>query len=187
MRARWKVLPAIAVVGVLVGGCGGDEPSETAQPGTTAVTAPTSSADPDAGLWDPCTLPDSALSAAGINPTTKEKDVAGVKFEGWKVCSWLDDTKKAYSFTVSATDHTLDEARARTDYTDFVETTVGSRPALQSRPAGTSRDGCFLSVQAPDGLIEFHVRVRQSARDTVEPCNETQRLATNLADYLPSS
>ncbi|GAD86820.1 hypothetical protein NCAST_33_01990 [Nocardia asteroides NBRC 15531] len=155
-------------------------------PTSSETTVATTSADPSAGLWDPCTLPDSALSAAGLNTSTKEKDVAGVNFEGWRVCSWLDSSKRAYSFTVSATDHTLEEARARTDYTDFVDTTVGSRPALQSRPTGTLRDACFLSVRVPTGLVEFHVRVRVSAKDTVEPCGETQRLAAVLAGYLPS-
>ena len=184
---RWrKAVPAVAiVVGALVSGCDEAEPVQTAPPATTAAAA-TTSADPSAGLWDPCTLPDSALSAAGLNTATKEKDVAGVAFEGWKVCKWLDTTKKAYSLTVGSTNHTLEEARARTDYTDYVDTTVASHRALQSRPVGTARDACYLSVQVPQGMVEFQVRVRVAAKDTVDPCTEAQRLAASLAEHLPS-
>ncbi len=187
MRTGWKVFPAIAVVGVLVAGCGGEEPTKTAQPGTTAVTAPTSSADPSAGLWDPCTLPDSALSAAGLNPSTKEKDIAGVAFEDWKVCGW-QDANKTYTFTAASTNHTLDEARSRTDYTDYVDTTVGSMKALQSRPTGASNDlACYLSIEVPGGMVDFSVGNRVSAKNAGDPCSEVRRLSETFASYLPRS
>ncbi len=189
MGARWKVLPTIAVVGVLVAGCAGDEPIETAQPGTTAVTAPTSSADPDAGLWDPCTLPDATLTAAGLNPATEEKDVAGVKFEDWKVCSWTD-SKKTYTFGVFTTSHTLDEVRQRPDYGDFVDAELGGKKALQYRSTGSRRDfSCSVAVQQPGGgMVDFDVLVRHSARDlAAEPCAEVLRLAELLIVDVPSS
>ncbi len=187
MRARWKVLPAVAVVGVLVGGCGGDEPGETAQPGTTAVTAPTSSADPDAGLWDPCTLPDSALSAAGINPATKKQDVAGVDFEGWKVCGWKD-AANTYNFSAASTTHSLSEARSRSDYTDFVDTTVGGRKALQSRPAGSAHDlTCYISIEVGGGVVEFDVANRASVKTAGDPCAEVRRLAEAFVPFVPTA
>ncbi len=184
MRARWKVLPAIAVVGVLVGGCGRDEPRETAQQGTTA---PTSSADPDAGLWDPCTLPDSALSAAGINPATKKHDVAGVDFEGWKICGWKD-AANTYNFSAASTTHSLSEARNRSDYTDFVDTTVGGHKALQSRPAGSAHDlTCYLSIEVGRGVVEFDVANRASVKTTGDACAEVQRLTEAFVPFVPAT
>ncbi|MEV0077980.1 DUF3558 domain-containing protein [Nocardia neocaledoniensis] len=174
-------------MGVLVAGCAGDEPIETAQPGTTAVTAPTSSADPDAGLWDPCTLPDSALSAAGIDTSTEEKDVARVDFEGWNVCAWKD-VAKTYTLTMYSTaSHAIEDVRARSDYTDFLDTTVSTFQALQSRPAGSAHDySCYISLEVPWGMVEFNVLNRHSAKNAGDPCVEVRRQAEALVGFVPN-
>ncbi len=185
---RWrKAVPAVAiVVGALVSGCDEAEPVQTAPPATTAAAA-TTSADPSAGLWDPCTLPDSALSAAGLNTATKEKDVAGVAFEGWKVCGW-QDSNKSYTLTVASATHTLAEAKARTDYTDYVDTMVGTRKALQSRPVGATHDlTCYMSIEVPTGVVEFDVRNRASVKTASDPCAEVRRLSETLAPHVPGA
>ncbi|MGS2806056.1 DUF3558 domain-containing protein [Nocardia sp. MW-W600-9] len=172
------------VVGALVSGCNDAEPVQTAPPATTTAATSTS-VDPSAGLWDPCTLPDSALSAAGLNTSTKEKDVAGVAFEGWKVCAWQDG-KKTYTFTAASGKHTLDEARSRTDYTGYVDTTVGSFKALQSRPVGASNDlACYLSIEVSGGMVDFSVGNRVSAKNPGDPCAEVRRLSEAFVSYLP--
>ncbi|MFD6221088.1 DUF3558 domain-containing protein [Nocardia asteroides] len=186
MRARRTVVPAIAVVvGGVIAGCGNTELVDVQPTGTTA-TAPTT-ADPAAGLWDPCTLPDSAQSAAGLNSSTEQKDVAGVAFEDWKVCSW-QDSKKQYTFTMFATRHTLAEVKQRADYGEFVDTTVGTRAAVQYRTTGSTHDySCSIAAQAPFGFIDFDVLIRHSARDTApEPCTEVRRLAESLSTSAPA-
>ncbi|MEU5406071.1 DUF3558 domain-containing protein [Nocardia asteroides] len=177
---------AVAIVGT-VGGCSDPEPVQTA-PTSSETTAATMSVDPAARLWDPCTLPDSALAAAGINTATKEKDVAGVAFEGWKVCGWRD-TAKTYSFTVYASEHSIDEVRARTDRTEFSPVRVGSYNGLQYRPAGSSRDSeCFISVAVGRQMIDFSVLNRHSARRVAkDACQETHRLAEALVQNVPAS
>ncbi|MBW0275566.1 hypothetical protein ATM97_19260 [Nocardia sp. MH4] len=185
---RWrKAVPAVAiVVGALVSGCDEAEPVQTAPPATTAAAA-TTSADPSAGLWDPCTLPDSALSAAGLNTATKEKDVAGVAFEGWKVCGW-QDSAKTYSFTIYASSHTLDEVRSRADRTDFVTVRVGPYEGLQYRPSGSAHDaGCFISLPIGSQMVDFSVLNRHSARAVAkEACQETRRIADALVQNVPA-
>lgn len=188
MRAWRTVVPVLAVVvGGVIAGCGDTEPV-TAQPSSTTAAAAPTNADPAAGLWDPCTLPDSALSAAGLNTSTKEKDVAGVSFEGWKVCSWRD-TAKTYSFAVYASTHSIDEVRARTDRTDFSPVRVGSYDGLQYRPAGSARDSeCFVSLTVGRQLIDFNVLNRHTARNVAkEACQETRRLAEALVQNVPAS
>ncbi|MFD3507068.1 DUF3558 domain-containing protein [Nocardia sp. NPDC058666] len=181
----WRnAIPALAAVGVLVGGCSDPELTRTAQSSTTV--AATTSVDADASLWDPCLLADSAVSAAGLNTSTKEKDVAGVDFEDWKVCGW-DDAKKTYSLTVYSTNHTPAELRQRSDRGEFVDTKLGDRPALQYRTLGSSRDySCSIATDASFGLIDFDVLVRHSARDKVpDPCAEVRRVAEALVSGLP--
>ncbi|MFI5501272.1 DUF3558 domain-containing protein [Nocardia asteroides] len=185
MRAWRTVVPVLAVVvGGVIAGCGDTEPVTTQPSSTTAAAAPTS-VDPAAGLWDPCTLPDSALSAAGLNTSTKEKDVAGVAFEGWKLCKW-QDARKTYTFTAASGNHTLDEARNRTDYTGHVDTTVGSYKALQSRPVGAANDlACYLTIEVSGGIVDFSVGNRVSAKNAGDPCAEVHRLSEAFLSYLP--
>ncbi|WP_446226076.1 DUF3558 domain-containing protein [Nocardia sp. IBHARD005] len=170
----------------LASGCNRSEPTETAQPATTAVV--TTSVDPEAGLWDPCTLPDSALAAAGLNTSTKEKDVAGVKFEGWKVCAW-DDAAKTYALTVFTSTHTIDEVRARTDWTDFTAVQIGGYSGLQYRPAGSAHDAeCSISLTVGRQLVDFSVLNRHSARNIAkDACQESRRLTEVLIQNVPTS
>lgn len=180
-------VPAVAVVvGALVSGCNDAEPTKVALPSSTAAAAPTN-ADPDAGLWDPCSLPDASLTAAGLNAATEKKDVTGVTFEDWKVCSWQDSNKQ-YTFTMYATRHTLPEIKQRTDYGEFVDTSVSGREAVQYRSVGSSHDySCSIAVKAPFGFVDFDVLNRHSARNTApEPCAEVRRLAEALIVSVPS-
>ncbi|MFD5177292.1 DUF3558 domain-containing protein [Nocardia sp. NPDC058379] len=178
----------IAAIGLVVAGCG-DSEGGTAAPTTTAVSVAASptSVDAEAKVWDPCSLPDSAISGVGLNAGSKKSDVAGVDFTGWKTCSWQDSAKQ-YTFSILSSEHTLAESRARTDFTDFTETTVGSRNALQLRTTGSTHDlGCTIAVEVPNGSVLFRLLNRVSASSPPAPCAEVRRLTDNLAQSLPSS
>jgi len=196
MTGRAKTLRAAALAlgaALMLAGCndnsvdGKPTPSSTkASTGTTA--AATTSTDPEAAIWNPCDIPDSAISAMGLNTATKDKTVAGVDFTGWKTCSWLSEGK-TYSFGVLSSEHTLEESRQRTDYVDYVSTTVGSRAALQFRKPGATYDmNCWIAVQVPHGIVDFSVLNRYygaNAPKAGEPCAEVRRLTEALAQYLP--
>ncbi|WP_330251579.1 DUF3558 domain-containing protein [Nocardia sp. NBC_00565] len=195
MTGRAKALPAAALAigaALVLAGCNGDSTegkptaATTSAPKTTA--AATTSTAPEAAVWDPCTIPDSALTALGLNTSTKENTVAGVDPTGWKVCSWQSEPK-AYTFSVLSSEHTLEESRQRTDYVDYMPTTVGAHQALQFRGAGATHDlGCWLAVEVPAGIVDFHVlnRYGSSGAKAGEPCAETRRLTEALAMYLPA-
>lgn len=184
----WKAV-GIAALGLVVAGCGGGE-SGTAAPTTSGVSVAASptSVDAEAKVWDPCSLPDSAISGVGLNVGSKKKDVAGVDFTGWKVCSWTDADKK-YTFAVMASEHTLAESRQRTsEYTGWTDLEVGTHRALEFRPVGSANDvACYISVEVPDGSVDFKVQNRVSAVGASEPCGEALRLSTALVQYLPAS
>lgn len=194
MTGRAKTLSAAALAlgaALLLAGCNGDstdgKPTAAAMSASKTTAAATTSADPEAAIWDPCTIPDSAISALGLNASTKEKTVAGVDFTGWKVCSWQSEPK-AYNLGILSSEHTLEETRQRTDYAEFTSLTVGSRPALQFRQPGAMHDlTCWLAVEVPNGMVEFNVinRYGTSGAKAGEPCAETRRLSEALAEYLP--
>ncbi|WP_084508671.1 DUF3558 domain-containing protein [Nocardia pseudovaccinii] len=161
-------------------------PSSTKASTSTTVTA-TTSKDPEAAIWNPCDIPDSAISALGLNTASKDTTVAGVDPTGWKVCGWLS-AAKTYNFGVLSSEHTLEESRQRTDYVDYVSTTVGSRTALQFRPRGATHDQtCWLAVEVPHGIVDFKVMNRSGTvgASAGEPCAEVRRLTEALAQYLP--
>ncbi|MEV6219046.1 DUF3558 domain-containing protein [Nocardia sp. NPDC051833] len=184
----WKAV-GIAAIGLVVAGCG-DSGGGTAAPTTTAVSVAASptSVDAEAKVWDPCSLPDSAISGVGLNASSRKKDVAGVDFTGWKVCSWTDSDKK-YTFAVMASEHTLAESRQRTsEYTGWTELEIGSHKALEFRPIGSANDvACYVTVEVPNGSVDFKVQNRVSAVGAAEPCGETRRLSTALVQYLPAN
>ncbi|MEU4709584.1 DUF3558 domain-containing protein [Nocardia salmonicida] len=179
----------LGAVGLAVAGCGGGDQG-TAGPQTSAVSVAASptSVDAEAKVWDPCSLPDSAVAAVGMNLGSKKKDVAGVDFTGWKVCNWTDSAKK-YTFSVMSSEHTLAESRQRTsEYTGWVDLQVGSHNALEFRPIGSANDvACYISVEVPAGSVDFKVQNRISAEGASEPCGEARRLSTALVQYLPAS
>ncbi|MEV4239613.1 DUF3558 domain-containing protein [Nocardia sp. NPDC049737] len=158
----------------------------SAKASASTTTAASTSKDPEAAIWNPCDIPDSAISALGLNTASKDTTVAGVDFTGWKTCSWLS-MPKTYNLAILSSEHTLEESRQRTDYTDYVTTSVGSHRALQFRKVGSSHDdGCWLSVEVPHGIVDFRVLNRYGVAGAGEPCSELRRLADALAEYLPA-
>ncbi|MGW6424996.1 DUF3558 domain-containing protein [Nocardia sp. NPDC055053] len=182
-----KVVGVVAV-GMVVVGCGDAESGTTPPPtNSVSVAASPTSVDAEAKVWDPCSLPDSAVSGVGLNAGSKKSDVAGVDFTGWKTCSWQDSAKQ-YTFSILSSEHALAESRARTDFTDFTETTVGSHKALQLRTTGSTYDlGCTVAVEIPNGSVLFRLLNRVSASAPPAPCPEARRLTDSLAQHLPES
>ncbi|WP_410875073.1 DUF3558 domain-containing protein [Nocardia sp. A7] len=183
-----RMFGMLGAVGLAVAGCGGGEQG-TAGPQTSGVSVAASptSVDAEAKVWDPCSLPDSAVGDVGLNAASKKKDVAGVDFTGWKVCSWMDPGKQ-YSLAVMSSEKTLAESRARTDFSDFNSLTVGSHAALEFRQAGASHElSCFVAVEVPAGSVMFRFQNRVSADSPLPPCPEARRLSAGLVQYLPAA
>lgn len=199
-RVRGAVLLAAVVLGVA--GCSGStegSPTAVESAATSAASGQTSdngsaagstSAKPDEGaLWDPCALPESAVSGTGLDPASKESGIANVDFTdaGWKTCDWRA-TAGWYNFGIYSGTPTLDEVRARPDYTSFEPRSVGPREAVQFRDTGaTAHLTCAMAVAVPQGIVMFDVQARASVGAKDDPCAVLDRHVADLAEFLPES
>ncbi|MFQ6393502.1 DUF3558 domain-containing protein [Nocardia sp. KC 131] len=191
MTSRGNVLRglvlAVGAVLVLAGCEDSTSPGQATTGAVSATAAATKSADPDAGLWNPCGLPDSAVSATGLDPASKTKDVAGVDFDGWKVCSWRASARW-YEFTTYSGTPTLNDFEKRRDLEGFTPRTVGSHQAVEFLRVGdTKRLSCGIAIEMPQGTVSFEVTTRPSVGKQGDPCVEVRRHAEDLARYLLGS
>ncbi|MFC8046230.1 DUF3558 domain-containing protein [Nocardia sp. NPDC057353] len=186
MRRAGVVVGVLAAAGISAG-CG---PTAEVVPETSVVAtvAPSTSADPDAGLWDPCELPDSAISATGLDPASKIPDVAGVDFDGWRVCNWSPEPPDWYELTVFSGSPTLAEVRQRKDFTSFEDRSIDGRPGVKFLDVGDSRGlGCTVAVEVSGGTVAFRLITSPAVGKLGDPCSEVIRHADDLAVNLPRS
>ncbi len=197
-RVRGAVLLAAAVLGVV--GCSGStegSPTAVESAATSAASGETSgggsaaagtSAKPEEGaLWDPCALPESAISGTGLDPSSKGSGIAKVDFgdAGWEICSWKASAGW-YSMTIYSGEPTLDEVKARDDFADFASTAVGSHQGVQYRTTGAGSElSCDIAVGLRQGVVMFSVVARPSVGAKEDPCGVVKRHASDLASYLP--
>ncbi|WP_167472003.1 DUF3558 domain-containing protein [Nocardia arthritidis] len=187
MTGRAGTLCAVVLVLAGLTGCGtSTKGAPTTAAPSSAASAATSSANPDAALWNPCDLPDSAISAVGLNPSTKTKDIADTHFDGWKICSWRSSARW-YTLGILSGTPSLDDVQRRTDYEEFKPRTVGTHRAIEFLDVGDrDRLNCGLAVEIPHGSALFRVLTRYEIGKKGDPCAELSRSVDDLAKYLPS-
>ncbi|MFI9509422.1 DUF3558 domain-containing protein [Nocardia sp. NPDC052566] len=176
---------------MVLAGCGsstvGSPATDTTTAASTTSAAAITSANPSAAVWNPCDLPDSAISATGLDPATEVKDVAGVEFPGWKVCSWRA-TAGWYNLAILSGTPTLREVQERPDKEAFTPRTIGSHRAVEYLDVGDSkRFKCSIAVEVPQGSVIFRVQTRYSEGKQGEPCVEARRHTDDLTKHLPGN
>ncbi|MFE7746237.1 DUF3558 domain-containing protein [Nocardia sp. NPDC057455] len=180
---------AALAVGAMVAlvGCGnttGDTPHSTSAAVAT-TSAATRSADPDAALWNPCDLPEAAISGTGLDPASEGKDAAGVDFTGWKVCGWRA-ISRWYDLTVFSGTPTLRDVQKRRDFESFTPQAVGTRNGIQFLDVGDTKQlKCSIAVEVAQGTVLFRVVTRYSVGKQGDPCEAVRRHTSDLAQYLP--
>ncbi|MFI8976637.1 DUF3558 domain-containing protein [Nocardia asteroides] len=190
MTVRGSVVKVVGVVavGLAAVGCADSEPDSgaTSTSGVSVAASP-SSVDAEAKVWDPCSLPDSAVSGVGLNAGSKESGVAGVDFSGWKVCNWTDQGRK-YGLAILSSEHTLAEVRQRPDYSEWNPLMIAGHAALEFRPTGAIHDQtCFVAVEVPAGTVAIKVQNRYSAVGAQPPCSEAERLTEAFVQHFPTA
>ncbi|MBH0118368.1 DUF3558 family protein [Rhodococcus sp. CX] len=139
-------------------------------------------------LFDPCTLPDEALHAIGVDPATESPDFMGVQSEGWEVCGWEADW---FYVTVFTSDVTVEEFRTRPRTTDFRPVEVGNREAWTFRSTADSQRGlCDLVYPSSQGTVLIRAGAQGTelmSKDGMreDPCVIAVRAATTLDPYVP--
>lgn len=173
------------VVGLmmLVAGCGESTPSapDAALPTSTSV-APIA-AEP----WDPCTIPDNAVEAAGLDVESESSNLFGDAplSNDWKTCIWTDpDPGSWYFLGVFSGRRTLDDLRGNDRFNEFSrDDELGGYEFLRAdRPAGRS---CGFALEVEQGLVYFVLDTMGSEEPQGDPCVEIMRIAGSLHSSLP--
>lgn len=120
MRVASILLAAVALVATVVG-CGRD-----AGPASASPTPSGSNADP----WDPCTIPDDAVRAAGLRTETKSNDPPTDLPPGWKICYW-ESSKGWYRLTIFSTSRLYEEVKSDRDNREGRDVKIGDKTGYQ--------------------------------------------------------
>jgi uncharacterized protein YceK len=191
MRRALRIVGGVCAVGALAGaaGCssGGTHTAGTSVASSSAAPATSTLASNSA--WNPCSIPDADIAAAGLNPATKDVGSGGVRFPGWDICSW--DSDSWYGIEVYSTNaHTFDEAvHNTTNFRNPRTATVGGRSATMLDPLNIPQ-GCTLIFDATSGPVEIDLDPKLSAQGTGtvgNSCAELTRIAGSLLKDLPAN
>ncbi|WP_157103592.1 DUF3558 domain-containing protein [Nocardia harenae] len=148
----------------------------------TGGTAVPSSVAPEA-LFDSCTLPDSAIAAAGGDPARKDDNPFGVPRTGWRGCRWGSD---GYALRIFATTRTPDEFRSNDQLKDLRAAELPGRDAtffLQS--AATESNNCGVFYATTQGTIQIYLVDDGLGDELADPCGVALRAAKAVDQWIP--
>jgi len=190
-RQALRVIGGTLAVGALAAaaGCssGGSQGTASGTPVASSSAVPATSTPASNTKWDPCSIADADISAAGLNPATKQVGALGVKFPGWDICAW--QSSSWYGLELYSTNaHTFDETvHNTTNFQNPRPVTVGGRSAVMLDPL-TIQQGCSLVFDTTTGPINFELNPKLSAQNTGtvgDSCAEVTRIAGALLKDLP--
>jgi hypothetical protein len=180
-----RIIVVFAVLALVTAGCAGSTGGAPTTPSSAEAAAP----------WDPCTqIPDSLITNAGLDPTTKDPNAAGAQYEGWKTCSWkpLGYTPTGpdsyYVSILSTNTKSINDIRNSSEETQLTNVTIGNRTALQSRYGhdNDSQYTCDLNfATAAHGLVNLNVGGSVLTRFSTPICDIARQTAISLLPALP--
>ncbi|MEV6392914.1 DUF3558 family protein [Nocardia xishanensis] len=161
---------------------GGSPAPTAAEPPTSPVATSQPAAD---SYWDPCTLPESDITAAGLNAATKER-IPDPNHPAWKMCRW-QAADQTYSVVIAASDRTTEDLLEPGTYQDLRRTEFYRRQVVQYRSVqDTHKLGCYIGTPATFGSIVFTVRNTRIQTDVGDPCADANHLGAALFRSLPA-
>lgn len=163
----------------------GSHTAKAVSSGTAASSASATSTSASTTAWDPCSIPDADITAAGLDPSTKQANGLGIKFPGWDICGW--NSNSWYELDVYSTNsHTYDEVVHNTTlFHDPQPVTVAGRAGTILPHVGES-DACTVAFDAVDP-IQIDVSAMVTADKTGDPCAEATRISGVLMKDLPAA
>ncbi|HEY5857467.1 MAG TPA: DUF3558 family protein [Aldersonia sp.] len=173
VATRWGagIAGAVCIVCAVVG-CG----SQTVEGSPTAATQ---SGQPS---FDPCTLPDEALVAAGVDPESEDPDFFGVRKLGWNLCKW---SAGWYVLGVAATKVPIEAVRENPRNTAITPVSVGARDAFTYREATPdSHEYCDVAYQSTDGPVIIRAEI-DGWESQADPCAVAVSSAQALDPFIP--
>ncbi|OLT33140.1 DUF3558 family protein [Rhodococcus sp. BGS-1C] len=168
-----KALAMVVAGVVLVVGCGGDVKG-------TALAGE---------RWDPCSIPDEAIEATGLDPTYRDVGWGeGIVVDDWARCVFrAPKDRQSYSLSVmSSSEHTVSDARGDERKLNQVDFELADRDALQYE-TDTSRAvvDCHVVVAVPTGVVWFIVMFAGGIKPERDPCDLVRDHAADLEHLLP--
>ncbi|OZF31476.1 hypothetical protein CH296_14915 [Rhodococcus sp. 14-2496-1d] len=183
MRAtRWLVAGLVGVM-VSVSGCGGaTESAPVAEPKSSAVATPV-----EDEPWDPCTIPNDAIEAAGLDVDSKESGARGItEIANWRVCSWNNPEPSSWYLLgiFSSSNSSIEDVRQNERFQQFTEDpALGGERFLRSGQDGS--ESCGVAYEVEGGVVYF-VLDKRVVRDALgDPCTEVGRTAMALRSSMP--
>ncbi len=180
---RWWAAGLVAAM-ALVAGCGGaSEDAPVAESSTSAVEATPVAAKP----WDPCTIPDAAVEAAGLDVESKTTNLFGDAplSNDWMTCIWTDpDPGSWYFLGMFSGFHSLDDLQLNSRFGQFskIDDLGGYEFLRADRPAGRS---CGFALEVEQGLVYFVLDTRAASEPAGDPCAEVNHIARAMLSSLP--
>ena len=176
MQRRW--LPLFAVAAVLTA-C--SQPVE----GVAVAGVPG-----QAEQFEPCSIPDEAITATGLDPETGSGWMEGIRVKAWTTCGWDGPTTNSwYHFDILfSIRFTLDEVRQNPAFQDFKDVNLGGRPTLEFALAYMDpSEGCGTSFDTAEGVVMFTLATLGTASPQGDPCELIRRHTIDLGQYFPPS
>lgn len=129
-------------------------------------------------------MPESALSAAGLDAATEQK-ITGSWRPEWLTCQW-QSANGAFDMTVVSTDRSLDEVRQDPEFKEYTSVYVDGRTAVKYRAIqDVNMSTCAVSVVVPDGSVMFSLRLHGGKPAVGESCGQAAVVSEELAAHLP--
>ncbi|MEV5647744.1 DUF3558 domain-containing protein [Nocardia sp. NPDC052254] len=155
----------------------------TAGCGSTTEGSPATTTDAAAELWDPCTqIPDSALTAAQVDPSTKKSGIGGAVQGGWNICAWKG---KKYSVSVYATaKHSAEEIAHKDGNVNQQPITMAGRQGTEFHEQGSDRN-CDVAFQTTKGTVQVQVIGRISDDVPIDPCPTLATIGEAIVPSIP--
>lgn len=136
-------------------------------------------------VFSPCDdVPDDAIRAIGLDPSTESRDIMDVKQPGFNICGWHN---KTHFLSIFATTHTVDDVRANDDYEDFAPVDIAGRPGFTYLTiADTDRTDCDVTLAVGDGAAMISISYSDVKRIPEPPCTTAVNTARALAPHIPA-
>lgn len=170
MRTTWAIATAGAV---FLAGCGGTVEDN----------------DVVSERWDPCSLPQGAISATGLDPEYRIVGWPdGIRVEDWSLCKFRAPAAvQSYFFNVMSSDtHTVDEARTNDSYRDGADLSIGGRDAFRYRTdVSEAIQDCNIAVAVVPGVVVLTVDFVGGVEPNSDPCDLVLSHAMDLNEQLP--
>ncbi|WP_158436151.1 DUF3558 domain-containing protein [Nocardia nova] len=143
---------------------------------------PTATADPAAALWDPCTqVPDSALTAAQVDPATRKSGIDGVEQSGWKICKWKG---AEYSVSIYSTAKAPSEIANKSGNIDQRDVTITGRTGTEFKASGWDTQ-CNAVFPAQQGAIQLQILGRLAEDNPIDPCSALLEVGDSIVPTFP--